>query len=122
MNNFKMTEIEQFFNAPDYDDDNLINSEFFGVIYSLGRDAENDEEYRYALNLLLSLCDRKSQRVRTRAIIAISLLAIKHKRLERERVEPIIIREWEIADDENKATIRDAIDDINNAMKWNMAV
>ena len=122
MNNFKTAEVEQLLDAPDYEDNSIINPELFSMIYSLGRDAENEEEYQYALNILLSLCDRKAQRVRIRAILAISLLAIYHRRLEREKIEPIIKREWEIADDESKITIQDAIDDINHAMNWNMIV
>jgi len=122
VNNFKTAEVEQLLDAPDYEDNGVINPELFSMIYSLGRDAENEEEYQYALNILLSLCDRKAQRVRVSAILAISLLAIYHKRLEREKIEPIIKREWEIADDESKITIQDAIDDINHAMNWNMIV
>ena len=122
MNNYKTAEVEQLLSAPDYEDNSLINPELYSMIYSLGRDAENEEEYQYALNILLSLCDRKAQRVRTKAILAISLLAIKHERLERGRIEPIIKNEWKIADDESKATIQDAIDDINHALKWNMTV
>ena len=122
MNNFKTAEVEQLLDAPDYEDNGVINPELFSMIYSLGRDAESEEEYQYALNILLSLCDRKAQRVRVSAILAISLLAIYHKRLEREKIEPIIKREWEIADDESKITIQDAIDDINHAMNWNMIV
>jgi len=122
VNNFKTAEVEQLLDAPDYEDNSIINPELFSMIYSLGRDAENEEEYQYALNILLSLCDRKAQRVRAMAILAISLLAIYHRRLKREKIEPIIKREWEIADDESKITIQDAIDDINHAMNWNILV
>ena len=121
MNNFKTVEMEQIINTPDYADDELISSELFGVIYSLGRDAESEEEYQYALNLLLSLCDRKAPRVRAYAILGISLLAMNHGYLlERERIEPIIKNEYEAANEENKPTIQDAIRDINYALKWNI--
>ena len=122
MNNYKTEEVKQLLAAPDYEDNNLINPELYNAIYSLGRDVENEEEYHYALNILLSLCDRKAQRVRAKAILAISLLAIKHKRIEREIIEPIVKRKWEIADNESRAIIQDAISDINHAMDWNMVV
>jgi len=123
VNNFKTVEIEQIINAPDYADDSFISSELFGVIYSLGRDAENEEEYQYALNLLLSLCDRKAPRVRAYAILGLGLIAMNHGYLlERERIESIIKNEYEAANEENKSTIRDAIGDINYALKWNMTV
>ena len=122
MNNYKTEEVEQLLAAPDYEDNSLINPELYSAIYSLGRDVENEEEYHYALNILLSLCDRKAQRVRAKAILAISLLAIKHKRIEREIIEPIVKRKWEIADNESRAIIQDAVSDINHAMNWNMVV
>ena len=122
VNNFQIAEIEQLLNAPNYDNDSLINPELYSMIYSLGRDVESEEEYQYALNVLLSLCDRKSQRVRAKAILAIGLLAVYHKRLERERIELIIKKGWAIANEESKATIQDAIDDINHSLNWNMTV
>jgi len=122
VNNYKTEEVEQLLAAPDYEDNSLINPELYSAIYSLGRDVENEEEYHYALNILLSLCDRKAQRVRAKAILAISLLAIKHKRIEREIIEPIVKRKWEIADNESRAIIQDAVSDINHAMNWNMVV
>ena len=122
MNNFKTVEVEQLLDTPDYEDNDLINPNLLSMIYSLGRDAENEEEYQYALNILLFLCDRKSQRVRANAILAISMLAINHKRLEYEIIRPIIKKTWEVADDESRATIQDAVDDINFAMKWKIVV
>ena len=120
MNGFKVTEIEQLLNAPDYEDSNQINPELYSAIYSLGRDTKNEEEYQYAFNILLSLCDRKARRVRAYAILAMSLLAVTQGRLERERVEPIIKREWETTNEENKSTIQDAVDDINHLLHWNI--
>ena len=42
MNNFKTEEISAIIQRGR---DESVNPEIFGVIYSLGRDAENDEEY-----------------------------------------------------------------------------
>ena len=120
MNHFNKTEIEQLLCAPDYEDSSQINSELYAAMYSLGRDAENEEEYQYAFAVLISLCSRKAQRVRVWAILSMSILAVLHSRLDRSIVEPIIIREWETATEENKATIQDAVDDINHALKWNL--
>ena len=120
MNNFNVSEIEKLLNASDYEDSSKINPELYSVIYSLGRDAENEEEYQYAFDILLSLCDRKAQNVRVYAILAMSLLAVIHRRLEREKVESIIKKEWENADKKGKATIQDAVNDINHALNWNL--
>lgn len=117
MNNFKVKEIEAILNAGK---DEKINPDILGTVYSLGRDAENDEEYDYAFNMLLEIYENASDRVRVFVILAFSLLAVYHKRLDRKIVEPIIMREWHIADSINKSTIQNAVDDINYTLKWNL--
>lgn len=90
------------------------------VIYSLGRDAENDEEYEYAFQLLTSLSTHRSVFIVSMVILAYSLLALYHKRLDRKIVEPIIKKAWKRAEGNEKNRIQDAVDDINNILKWHL--
>lgn len=122
MNNFDKEKIEQIINLSDSESDNDIPQELYGVIYSLGRDAENEEEFDYALDLLLRLCERKNARVRSQAILGISLLSLNaefNRKLNRATIEPIIIREWKNAvGDDIRGAIAVAADDINLALGW----
>lgn len=117
MNGFNIEEIETIINLGK---DEKVNPDILGVIYSLGRDVENDEEYEYAFNQLLKIYENASDKVRAYVILAFSLLAVTYGKLKRKIVEPIIIREWYIAKGCNKMTIKDAVDDINNSLNWNL--
>ena len=46
MNGFDIEEIETIINLGK---DEMVNPDISGIIYSFGRDVENDEEYEYAL-------------------------------------------------------------------------
>lgn len=126
MNNFDKEKIEQIINLPDSELDDDIPQELYGVIYSLGRDAENEEEFDYALTLLLELCNRKNLRVRSQAILGISLLSLNTQfnyKLDRETIESIIMREWENAENSDIcSTIAVAEDDINFALGWDISL
>lgn len=65
-----------------------------------------------------ALCHWENARIRAQAILAFSLLAVYHGYLDREIVEPIILKEWHTATPENKSTIENAVDDINFKLRW----
>ena len=120
MNNFRVEEIEQVITSvPDEE----ITSELISVIFCLGRDAENEEEYDYAFSKLLELYERKNATVKAQVIQAFSLLAVLKqdiKTLDRAIVEPLILSANLSAAGINKSTIQDAIDDINHSLNWNI--
>lgn len=116
MNGFDTAAIEQVVSAAR---GGQISPELPGIIYSLGRDAENDEEYAYAFETLLSLSSCSSIFVVSMVVLAFSLLAVYHKRLDRAVVEPLLRRAWERAEGSDKARIQCAVDDINHALQWN---
>ncbi len=120
MNNFLVEEIEQVINSVP---NNEVSPELCSVIYCLGRDAENEEEYDYAFSKLLELYERENGTVKAQVIQAFSLLAIlkqEIKILDRAIVEPLILSANSNAVGTNKSTIQDAIDDINHSMNWNI--
>lgn len=126
MNNFDREKIQQIINLPDSEFDDDIPQELYGVIYSLGRDAENEEEFDYALALLLELCDRKNVRVRSQAILGISLLSLNtqfNHKLDREIIESIIMCEWKSTENSViRSAIADAAYDINFALGWDISL
>ena len=120
MNSFLVKEIEQVITAVPNEE---ITPELSSVIYCLGRDAENEEEYDYAFSKLIELYERKNETVKAQVIQAFSLLAVLKqdiKTLDRAIVEPLILSANLSAAGINKSTIQDAIDDINHSLNWNI--
>ena len=120
MNNFRVEEIDQVITSVT---DDAITPELISVIFCLGRDAENEEEYDYAFSKLLELYERKNATVKAQVIQAFSLLAVLKqdiKTLDRAIVEPLILSANSSAVGTNKSTIQDAIDDINHSLNWNI--
>lgn len=124
MNNFHTDQIAEILNYPDPAHDDEIPQQVFDVIYSLGRDAENEEEFLYAYNLLLELCKRKSHRVCAYAILGLSLLALNQESglLNRDEIVPIIMRELPENKGLAQSWILDAIDDFNQLLHWKIKV
>ena len=100
-----------------------ISPELSSIIYCLGRDAENEEEYDYAFSKLLELYERENETVKAQVIQAFSLLAVLKqdiKVLDRSIVEPLVLSAYSDAIGRNKQVIQDAIDDINHSLSWNL--
>lgn len=90
MNRFYIKEIEDILSRG-YNE--IHNPDIMGVIYSLGRDAENNEEYEYAAGKLLQIFDGGTDGVRAYCILAFSLLAVSGFCLDKDRIAPLIIQE-----------------------------
>lgn len=120
MNHFFEKEIDRIIESvPDKE----ITPELSSVIYCLGRDVDNEEEYDYAFCKLVKLFERENETVKAQVIQAFSMLAVLKsdiKMLERTIVEPLILSAYSVTDERNKAIIQDAIDDINYSLEWNM--
>lgn len=117
INRFNTDEIDRVVSSASSES---ISPDLPGIIYSLGRDAENEEEFEYAFQLLASLSSHQSIHIVSMVILAFSLLAVYHKRLERGIAEPVIRKAWAAAEGLDKARIEDAVDDINDILKWNL--
>ena len=118
MNGFDKNKIESILRTSEGKQDDEITQDIYGVIYSLGRDAGNEEEHRYAYALLLQLCEHVNPHVRAYSILGLSLMAGSNI-LEKEVILPIIINEWK-ENKEYRKTIQAAIDDLNYRLKWNI--
>ena len=120
MNNFLVEDIERVITTVP---DNETSIELSSVIFCLGRDAENEEEYDYAFSKLLELYERENETVKAQVIYAFAMLAVLKKDikiLDRAIVEPLISSANSNAVGTNKSTIQDAIDDINHSLNWNI--
>ena len=118
MNNFHTEEIERVISSTT---DKGIAPELASVIFSLGRDAENEEEYDFALSKLMELYERDSEDIKAQVIQALAMLAVLHKdikALNRSVVEPLILKVT--ANSKNKQIIFDAMRDINQSLGWNL--
>lgn len=120
MNNFNITAIEQIINKSEFcRNDNDIPKEIYGVIYSLGRDAESLEEYKYSYNLLINLCEHCNPHVRAYAILGLALLNAEENLFDKDKVQQVIYREWN-SNVKYRFYISDAADDFNNKFGWNI--
>lgn len=117
VNNFNRKEIEKIIASAGSEQ---VPPELAGVIYSLGRDAENDEEYEYSFRLLTGLFLHKSAYVKSMVILGYSLLALYHEKLNRKITEPLIREAWAATGGDDKIRVKDAADDINRILKWNI--
>lgn len=120
MNNFLAEDIEQVMTTVP---DNETSIELSSVIFCLGRDAENEEEYDYAFSKLLELYQRDNETVKAWVIEAFSLLAVLKrdiKKLDRSIVEPLIRAAYSRSVGSDRAMIQDAIDDINQSLGWDL--
>ncbi len=118
MNNYLVEEIEQVIKSVPEEE---ITPELCSVIFCLGRDAENEEEYDYAFSKLLELFERENDTVKARVIQAFSLLAVLKKKikvLDRSIVEPLILSAYSHVVGADKQIVQDAIEDINHSLNW----
>lgn len=99
-----------------------VPPELPGVLYSLGRDAETEEEYDWAFSLLMRLADHPSPHVVSLVILSLSLLAVFHGRLDREAAEPVIRRGWALAKGPDRGRIWDAVEDIRLSLGWDLTL
>ncbi len=98
------------------------NPKILSVIYSLGRDAANIEEYHFAFQSLLSIYEEATENVRAYVILACSLLAVSFQTLDRATVEPMILHEWNNANEKSKVIIQNAVEDINYMLNWQLSL
>lgn len=120
MNGFDKNKIEDILRASEGKQDDEITQDIYGVIYSLGRDAGNEEEYQYAYAILLELCKHVNPHVRAYSILGLSLMADSNI-LEKEVIIPIIINEW-TENIEYRNTIQDAVEDLNFKQQWKITL
>lgn len=103
--------------------DKGLTPELASVIFSLGRDAECDEEYDFALSKLMEIYERDNEDIKAQVIQAFAMLAVLHKDikvLDKSIIEPMILKAAATASDKNKHIIFDAMGDINHSIGWNL--
>lgn len=115
MNGFLREKIEHIINSTS---DTELTPELAGVIFSLGRDAENEEEYDYAFEKLTKLYKRDNEDIKAQVIQAFGIMAVLKKDIKpfnKDYVMSFIQEALKTASKENRGIIMDAIDDINSS-------
>ena len=118
MNGFDFAHIEKTLQFPDTEE--RPEQEVFNVIFSLGRDAENWDEVKYAYDLLISLTEKKCQDVRVYALASLGVMAtLKKKRMlkkifDKKKVRSLMDRELAICGENEwaRGTLECALSDL----------
>lgn len=76
-------------------------------------------DWKFAQNVCVKLCDHVEPGIRANAVLGFAYIARTKRKLEKHIVKPFILRELRNNED-YKWRIKDAIDDINLFMKWNI--
>ena len=106
---------------PDLGDNSHVPKAVFDVIYSLGRDAEDEEEAKYAYEQLIALCKRSSPHVRGYSLLSLGLLSQRwHKIMtdDYDEVAAILLRELETGDAWELGQIEAARADFRQFLGW----
>jgi hypothetical protein len=120
-NNFEKGIIEEILSCPDSVKDYDIDSRIFGLPLSLGENASNDEEYKYAFDILVSLCGRKNAQLRANAILGFACLARKNSKLNKDIVLPLVKKVWR-QNGGCRGNIICAVEDINQFLQWDIDI
>jgi len=106
--------------------EDITDRRIFNLPLALGENAENDEEYEYAFNVLVSLSERKNAQIRANAILGFAFLARTNGKLDKDIVLPIIKKVWRQNDIQNdtgkRGNIIAAVDDINQFLNWDINI
>ena len=120
MNGFYVDYIEKILQFPDTEE--RPSQEVFNVIFSLGRDAANWDEVKYAYDLLISLTEKKCRDVRVYALASLGIMATLKKRrilkkiFDKKKVRSLIEREFASCGENEwaKGTLECALSDLKS--------
>ncbi len=118
---FLKDDIAAILDFPDLADNSHVPKAVFDVIYSLGRDAENEEEAQYAYEQLIALCKRSSPHVRGYSVMSLGLLSQRwHKVMQDDydEVAAILLRELETGDAWELGQLEAARADFRQFLGW----
>jgi hypothetical protein len=78
-------------------------------------------DWKYAQCVCLQLSDHPNKTVRGNAILGLSYVALFRRKLDKLLVKPVLIRGLRDSEEEVRERARDAVIEINRAMKWRIA-
>ena len=113
-NNFRVNKIEEIIKK------NSNEKDLISIVYSLGRDCQNQIEFEYARNHLKNLANNKSSAVRACVALSFSMLIQNGYKIDKQFLEPILLEIYNNTEEKDIANIIDAIEDINLVTKWNL--
>jgi len=80
----------------------------------------NHENWRFIQDVCVRLSEHRDPWVRSNSLLGLSYAARFRGRVEKNIVKPILLRALKDEDERVAATAQDAIEDINQLMKWNI--
>jgi hypothetical protein len=76
-------------------------------------------DWQYAQAICLRLAEHADAGVRANACLALSYIAYAHRKLDKEPVERVLLRELQVQK-QYRWSVEEAISDINHYMGWNL--
>ena len=120
VNGFDTEKIDRLLTRVGVDEDEAFYRELDAVIYSLGRDAENPRELRYAYGLLMELSQHPKSSVRMAVLQALGVMGVLHKKapLVESEVKDRFYAQWQQGDPVERAILKDVMDDLRQSRGW----
>lgn len=78
----------------------------------------NHENWKFVQDVCVILSEHAHPDIRGNALLALTYVAMIHKKLEKNIVKPLLLRGLKDEDRWVKGRAQDALDDINTYMKW----
>lgn len=117
---FDTEKIDRLLARVGVDEDEAFYRELQAMIYSLGRDAENPRELRYAYGLLMELSQHPKSSVRMAVLQALGVMGVLHKKapLVESEVKDRFYAQWQQGDPVEQAILKDVMEDLRQSRGW----
>ena len=117
---FDTEKIDRLLARVGVDEDEDFYRELDGLIYSLGRDAQNPRELRYAYGILMELSQHPKSSVRMTVLMALGVMGVLHKNapMVESEVKDRIFAQWRQGDPVEQSILKDIMDDLRQSRGW----
>jgi hypothetical protein len=83
--------------------------------------ATHDADWKYTQDLCIRLYEHPNKTIRGNAVLGLATVALYRGTLDRETVEPVLLRALRDAEMEVRLRAEDAIREINTTLNWTIA-
>ena len=120
VNSFETEKIDRLLARIGVDEDESFYQDLDKLIYSLGRDAKNQVELKYAYGLLMELSQHPKSSVRMAVLRALGLMARLHEKapLSEKEIKDRIYAQWRQGDPMERALLKIIMEDLRQSRGW----
>ena len=120
VNGFETGKIDRLLARVGVDEDEDFYRELDGLLDSLGRNAKNPAELRYAYGLLMELSQHPKSSVRMAVLRALGVMAMRHKKapLSETEIKDRIYAQWRQGDPAERAVLKDVMEELRQSRGW----